>query len=130
MDEFDYQDYIILFDRLRCDDVIFRSDAFDNSIGQTVPLLSRYDYFDMTRPDTILGIAILEKDLIGITAKCKFYDTEIGNIGKDIFIDGDDFVLSCPIFQVKRDGKDVIFGRIPCVVATPKFSAFTYADNN
>lgn len=124
MDEFDYQDYILLYGSIRCDGVVFHPDAFKSSIGKTVPVVHG-DGMNMT----CLGRAILEQDTFGIIAKCKFWDTFMGESARLALLETDDLSLSCPIYRVKRDGKDVISGDIRRVNVIPKSSAFTYADN-
>lgn len=121
MDEFDYQDYIILFDRLRCDDVIFHWDTFETSIGIMVPIVQGHDF------GICLGTAILERDHLGVFAKCKFFDTYMGEAAKLGLTNSDDLTISCPVYRVKRDGKDIISGDIRCVSVITKGSALTYS---
>ena len=122
MGDFDYQDYILLYNRLRCDDVIFHPEVFKSCIGRTVPVVHG-DGFNMV----CLGTAIIEQDHLGVFAKCKFFDTDIGNLAKQILLDTDEMTISCPIYCVKRDGKHVISGDIRRINVIPKLSAFTYS---
>lgn len=123
MDEFDYQDYILLYDRLRCDGVIFNQDAFRDSFQRIVPIVHGLEF------NECLGMATLENDTLGVVAKCKFFDTDMGNVAKFALISSDELTLSCPIYRVKRDGKDVISGDIRCVSVIAKGSALTYTGN-
>lgn len=124
MDEFDYQDYILLYDRMRSDGVIFHRGVFDKDIGKIVPIFNGNLAFDATQ---CLGVASIEQDDIGLIAKCKFSDTYMGSSAKSALLETEDMTISCPVYCVKRDGENVTFGDIRAVAVICKNAAFTYS---
>lgn len=123
MDDFDYRDYIVLYDRLRCDGVTFNQDSFEGCIGRTVPITYG------TGLDAIcLGMAVIEHDQLGVFVKCKFVNNDYGVTTKQLLLDGK-MTVSCPIYRLKRDGIRVISGDIRVIIVIDSQWALTYRDD-
>ena len=118
---FDCQDYIIEYERLRCDDVIFHKGTFDKSIGHLIPVV-----LGRGTDCICVGHGILEECEYGIVATCKFNDTEVGHICKELFLNTDMLKLSCAVYRIRKDGKTIIDGYIPAVYVITKDMALTY----
>jgi len=107
--EFDFSGYATRNDLLCGDGRIIRKNAFINDDGQTVPMVWNHDH---TKPDAVLGHALLENRDDGVYAYCKFNDTEAGQNAKKLVEHGDVRSLSIYANKLKQRGNEVIHGII------------------
>ena len=107
--EFDFSGYATRNDLLCGDGRIIRKNAFINDDGQTVPMIWNHDH---TKPDAVLGHALLENRDDGVYAYCKFNDTEAGQNAKKLVEHGDVRSLSIYANKLKQRGNEVIHGVI------------------
>ena len=120
---FDCQDYVIEYDRLRCDDVMFHKGTFTKSIGHLIPVVC-----GRGSDAVCVGTGMLEECDQGIVATCTFNNTELGRICKEVYLNTDELRLSCAIYRIKRDGKNITDGYIPAIYVITKTMAFTYEE--
>ena len=109
MEEFDFGGYATRNDLLCGDGRTIRKDAFADDDGKTVPLIWNHDH---SRPEAVLGHAVLENREDGVYARCKFNDTEAGQSAKTAVRNGDVRSLSIWANKLKQIGQDVIHGTI------------------
>lgn len=107
--DFDFSGYATRNDLLCGDGRIIRKNAFINDDGQTVPMVWNHDH---TKPDAVLGHALLENREDGVYAHCKFNDTEAGQNAKKLVEHGDVRSLSIYANKLKQRGNEVIHGVI------------------
>lgn len=107
--EFDFSGYATRNDLLCGDGRIIRKNAFINDDGQTVPMIWNHDH---TKPDSVLGHALLENREDGVYAYCKFNDTPAGQQAKELVKHGDVRSLSIFANKLKQRGNEVIHGII------------------
>lgn len=109
MEKFDFGGYATRNDLLCGDGRTIRKNAFADDNGKTVPLIWNHDH---SRPEAVLGHAVLENREDGVYARCKFNDTEAGQSAKAAVINGDVRSLSIWANKLKQIGQDVIHGTI------------------
>lgn len=91
MDNFDYVDYILRYDKLYSSNVVFYKDSFKSSDGLIRPIVMTGDTHMI---EGCLGEAILENKEDGVVAKCRFNETDRGKAVKDIFATTDEYGIS------------------------------------
>ena len=95
---------------LRCSDGrTIRRDAFKECDGITVPLVWNHQHDGI---QNILGHALLVNRPEGVYAYGKFNETEDGQTGKKLVVNGDITGLSIYANQLKQKGGDVLHGKI------------------
>lgn len=111
--DFDFTDYIVVYDRKYTDGSTFRKGAFKVTRQPFVPIIFS------TNPKECLGHAVLEYRDGGVVAKCKFSDTSIAQMAKTWVVDQDLYGISFIADGVKRDGNAVTSGWISAVIVCP-----------
>ena len=95
---------------LKCGDGrVIKKDAFKDNDGKIVSLIWNHDH---TKPDAVLGHALLENRDEGVYAYCTFNDTQSGENAKKLVQHGDVSSLSIYANKLKQNGNDVIHGEI------------------
>lgn len=109
MAEYDFSGYATKND-LRCGDgLIIRRDAFKDDDQTRVPLVWQHIHND---PANVLGHADLENRYDGVYAYCKFNDTPSGQNAKELVKHGDVNALSIYANRLRKNGQDVLHGKI------------------
>lgn len=95
---------------LRCSDGrTIRRDAFKDCDGVTVPLVWNHQHDGI---QNVLGHALLKNRPEGVYMYGKFNDTDDGQTGKKLVVNGDITGLSIYANQLKQKGGDVLHGMI------------------
>lgn len=110
MEKYDFSGWATR-NNLKCSDGrTILKDAFKHCDGQTVPLVWSHQH---TRPEDVLGHALLENRDEGVYAYCSFNETESGELAKVLVKHGDIKALSIYANQLKQDSsKRVMHGCI------------------
>ena len=110
MSKFDFSGWATRND-IRCSDGrTIMKDAFKHCDGAKVPLVWNHQH---TRPEDVLGHAILENRNEGVYAYCSFNDSESGELAKVLVKHGDITALSIYANQLRQDtSKRVMHGVI------------------
>lgn len=109
MKDFDFSGWATRND-LRCSDGrTIRRDAFKDCDGQVVPLVWNHQHDGI---QNVLGHALLKNKPDGVYMYGKFNDTEDGQTGKKLVVNGDITGLSIYANQLKQKGGDVLHGMI------------------
>lgn len=126
MDSFDFTDYILRYDCLYENDVIFVKDCFKNSDGKPAPIVYSGHGHDCFDPEYHLGIAVLENRDDGVVAKCTFAGTDMGQIAKDLIVSTKEIGLSVYANRIHYDDmqepiklKKVLSANVAAVIAIP-----------
>lgn len=75
---FDYTDYVVVYDRKYDSGLIFLKDSLKDDSAHFVPIIYGTDH------NTCVGHAELEYRDDGVVAHCKFYDSDIGQLAGSI----------------------------------------------
>ena len=86
--DFDVVDYVIRYDCLYNTGNYFYKDAFKSNDGLNVPIIRSHNFWENIQSECF-GIAILENRDDGLIAKCKFNETDMGKIARDVVKDKD-----------------------------------------
>ena len=116
--DFDFTDYIVVYDRKYTSGYTFRKDAFKIDHEHIVPIVYASNH------SLCLGHAVLEHRDGGIVAKCKFNDRDEGQFVKTSIVDGKDFAISFFATGIKREGDIIASGSIRAVIVTFKEATF------
>jgi hypothetical protein len=124
MDDFDFIDYILRYNKLYDSDVVFYKDSFKSSDGLVRPIVMTGDAHML---EGCLGEAILENREDGVIAKCRFNETDRGRAIKDIFATTDEYGLSVYANGIQYDNlgypvnvKKVKLANAWAVIVVPK----------
>ena len=113
MTEFDYTDYIVVYDRKYNTGHTFLKDAFKTNYEQLVPIVHRMDH------DICLGGATLVHREDGVVAKCIFGKYLEGELALKLLNEGK-CGLSFLVIPVKRTGDLIESGTIRAVLLLSK----------
>lgn len=111
--EFDFTDYIVVYDRKYTSGHIFVKDAFKTEPGQMVPIVHGRDH------NVCLGGASLEHREGGVVAKCRFSKDLAGETAAKL-VDEGKCGLSFLAIPVERDGDIITAGTIRAVLLLDK----------
>lgn len=106
---YDFSGWATKANLLCSDGRVIMKDAFKHCDGLTVPLIWNHDH---TRPDVVLGKALLENREDGVYAYGYFNDTEAAQNAKLCVQHGDINQLSIYANKLKQMGSNVIHGMI------------------
>lgn len=110
---YDFTDYIVVYDRKYTSGHTFLKDAFKTEPGQMVPIVHGRDH------NVCLGCASLEHREGGVVAKCRFSKDSTGEVAAKL-IDEDKCGLSFLAIPVERDGDIITSGTIRAVLFLDK----------
>ena len=125
--EFDYVDYILHYDSVSENDVLFVKDSFKSSDGTTAPIVYSHGVHNYFDEDSVLGHAVIENRDDGVVAKCTFYDYGYGPIAKELVINNDYGIsvyanrVSCDLLQ-STGVKIVMSANVAAVIVLPKIA--------
>lgn len=91
MDDFDFIDYILYYDKLYNSNVVLYKDSFKSSDGDIRPIVYTGHGHSL---DHCLAEAVLENRDDGVVAKCRFNESDLGQAAKEIFTTTDELGLS------------------------------------
>ena len=124
MDNFDFVDYILRYDKLYDSNVVFYKDSFKSSDGTIKPIVMNYDAHFQQH---CLGEAVLENRDDGMVAKCRFNETDWGQAAKEIFANTDEYGISVYAIRIQYDNLDppsvilkVKSANVMAVIVVPK----------
>ena len=100
---FDYVDYILRYDRLYENDVIFLKDSFKENDGREVPIVYTGNGHSCYDASNHLGFAVLENREDGVIAKCTFAKYDTGLIAKDLIVNTKEFGISVYANRINYD---------------------------
>lgn len=112
--DFDYIDYIVVYDRKYDSGLMFLKNSFkeDDVIERIVPIVYAYNH------ETCLGYAQLDYREDGVVAYCKFNESDIGRIAKDLVVNERACDVSFLAVGIKRKDGVVESGRIRAAILT------------
>lgn len=110
---YDFESYVVLYDRLYNSGRIFTRYCFNGSGGLAVPILCG------SNRDEAYGWALLESRDDGVYAKCHFFETDGGKILKDELQNTENYGLTFLAVQIERQGELITSGLIRAVLAVP-----------
>jgi phage head maturation protease len=110
MEQYDFSGWATRHNMKCADGRTIMKDAFKHCDGEVVPLVWSHQH---TRPEDVLGHALLENRDEGVYAYCSFNNTESGELAKVLVKHGDIKALSICANQLKQDSsKRVMHGII------------------
>ena len=110
MEQYDFSGWATRNNMKCADGRTIMKDAFKHCDGEVVPLVWSHQH---TRPEDVLGHALLENREEGVYAYCSFNETESGELAKVLVKHGDIKALSICANQLKQDSsKRVMHGII------------------
>lgn len=115
--KYDFEDYIVHYDRLYEDGHIYSKDAFKSSDGLTVPITANHWDFCM-------GIAVLENREDGVVAKCIFNDAVYSRMALGALMNENGYELVFEANEVERQGNKIVSGVITRVLYTPSEAVY------
>lgn len=121
--DFDFTDYIVIYDRKYNSGHTFSKGAFKPTRTPFVPIVfsTNHDLRDgFVRPDSCVGHAVLDYLDNGVVAHCKFSDTEIGQMAKTLVVDDGTYDISFFAHRVIKKNDIVEHGLITGVILCVK----------
>ena len=110
MEQYDFSGWATRNNMKCADGRTIMKDAFKHCDGMTVPLVWSHQH---TRPEDVLGHALLENREEGVYAYCSFNETESGELAKVLVKHGDIKALSICANQLKQNSaRQVMHGVI------------------
>jgi len=107
--DYDFAGYVTKNDIQCSDGVTIRHDAFTGNNQKTVPLVWQHDHND---PTNVLGNIQLENRPDGVYGYGTFNNTEKADSAHELIKHGDITSMSIAANHIKKQGSDVIHGRI------------------
>lgn len=107
--KYDFAGWVTKNDILCADGVVIKHDAFKHNDGEKVPLVWNHDY---NNPTNVLGHIVLENRDIGVYGYGFFNETDEAQNAKEMIRHGDISSMSIGARKIKRNGNDVVHGRI------------------
>ena len=107
--DYDFAGFVTKNDTLCSDGVVIKHGAFQGNDDQTVPLVWNHDHSD---PMNVLGKIILHSVDTGVYGYGQFNDTPEGRNAKLMVQHGDISAMSIAANRIKRQGQNVVGGKI------------------
>jgi Phage head maturation protease len=107
--DYDFAGWVTKNDLLCSDGVVIKHDAFKDNDGVKVPLVWDHDH---NSPNNVLGHVILHNMDKGVYGYGYFNGTEEAKGAKASIEHGDISAMSIAANQIKREGQNVVHGRI------------------
>ena len=107
--DYDFAGYVTKNDLLCADGVVIKQSAFQAQDGQTVPLVWEHVHDD---PTNVLGHIILHTVPKGVYGYGYLNNTPEAQHAKELLEHGDISSMSIAANKIKRQGQDVVHGRI------------------
>lgn len=123
MMDFDFADYIVVYDRKYTSGHTFVKDAFKTDYEQMAPIVYDKDH------NVCLGGAILEHREGGVVAKCRFSKDVAGEAAAELINEGK-CGLSFLAIPVERDGDIITSGTIRAVLFLDKNNMHSIVEDN
>ena len=108
-EDYDFAGFVTKNDTLCSDGVVIKHGAFQGNDDQTVPLVWNHDHSD---PMNVLGKIILHSVDTGVYGYGQFNDTPEGRNAKLMVQHGDISAMSIAANRIKRQGQNVVGGKI------------------
>lgn len=107
--DYDFAGWVTKNDILCADGVVIKHDAFKHNDGEKVPLVWNHDY---NNPTNVLGHIVLKNMDQGVYGYGFFNTTQEAENAKEMVKHGDISSMSIGARKIKRNGNDVIHGKI------------------
>lgn len=107
--DYDFAGWVTKNDIVCADGVVIKHDAFKHNDGERVPLVWNHDY---NNPTNVLGHIILHNMDQGVYGYGFFNKTQEAMNAKEMVKHGDISSMSIGARKIKRNGNDVIHGKI------------------
>lgn len=107
--DYDFAGWVTKNDILCADGVVIKHDAFKHNDGEKVPLVWNHDY---NNPTNVLGHIILHNMDRGVYGYGFFNKTQEAMNAKEMVKHGDISSMSIGARRIKRNGNDVVHGKI------------------